>query len=170
VTDSQITLGQWRFTVTNNDTGQATDMAMMIVAVPDNDIYHLAADEGQGWVRLGSFDTRRAADTATAVINRLGSSRDNARIGGETAGSGLGSDHPGVEWVTSLDEGDQRGFTERLSAHGTARLWVVPSLNGSMFALIDPNSEERVLGYFDDEASADVAVRMIDMIIAMGPG
>ena len=166
VADSQLTLGQWSFGVSDNQTGRHSNIGMIIAAVPEHNVFQMAADVGQGWNRIGWFETRHGADTAVALIDRFGASREHARIGGETAGSGMGGDHPGVEWVTSLNEDDARPFTERLSALGTARLWVVPSVDGETFALLNPNSEDQVLGYFDDEACADIAVYMVDMIIA----
>lgn len=166
MTDSQVTIGQWSLGVKEGD--RYTDVGLVIVGLPDHGAFDIAADVGEGWSRIGGFDSHQAAVTAAELISRLASSREHARIGGETAGSGLGSDHPGVEWVTSLREDDDRAFTDRLNVHGMARLWVAPSIDGTAFAVIDPSTPDGVLGQLDSEQAADVLVWMIDMVITAG--
>jgi hypothetical protein len=168
MTDAQLTIGQWHFGVKESDSAQYIDVGLVIVGDPERDAFDVAADVGEGWSRIGGFTTHRAAVTAAELIARLASSREHARIGGETAGSGIGGDHPGVEWVTSLHEDDERAFTDRLSVHGMARLWVAPSIDGQTFAMIDPFFEGRVLGHLESEQAADVLVWMIDMVITAG--
>ena len=168
MSDDQVTIGQWYLGVKDSDSDRHTDIGLVIVGAVDHSAFHLAADVGEGWHRIGGLPTHRAAVTAAELIARLAASREHARLGGGTAGSGLGGDHPGVEWVTSLDEADERAFVERLKVHGMARLWVAPSIDGSTFALIDPNDEGAVLGHLESEQAADVLVWMIDMIITAG--
>jgi hypothetical protein len=168
MTDAQLTIGQWHFGVKESDSAQYIDVGLVIVGDPERDAFDVAADVGEGWSRIGGFTTHRAAVTAAELIARLASSREHARIGGETAGSGIGGDHPGVEWVTSLHEDDERAFTDRLSVHGMARLWVAPSIDGQTFAMIDPDYEGGLLGQLESEQAADVLVWMIDMVITAG--
>jgi hypothetical protein len=168
VADAQLTIGEWHFGVKESDTDQYIDVGLVIVGLPEQDAYDVAANVGEGWSRIGGFTTHRAAITAAELIARLASSREHARIGGETAGSGIGGDHPGVEWVTSRNEDDERVFTDRLSVHGMVRLWVAPSIDGQTFAMIDPFFEGRVLGHLESEQAADVLVWMIDMVITAG--
>jgi hypothetical protein len=166
MTDSQLTIGQWSFSVKEGDL--YTDVGLVIVGLPDHGAFDIAADVGEGWSRIGGLASHQAAVTAAELIARLASSREHARLGGDTAGSGLGGDHPGVEWVTSLGEHDERPFAERLSVHGVARLWVAPSIDGSAFAVIDPSVPDGVLGQLESERAADVLVWMIDMVITAG--
>jgi hypothetical protein len=168
MTDSQLTIGQWQFGVKESDTDQYIDVGLVIVGEPELAAFDIAANVGEGWSRIGGFTSHRAAITTAELIARLASSREHARIGGETAGSGIGGDHPGVEWITSLDEADERTFTERLGVHGMARLWVTPSRDGTAFAMIDPSTPDGVLGQLDSEQAADVLVWMIDMVITAG--
>jgi hypothetical protein len=168
MTDSQLTIGQWYFGVKESDSDQYTDVGLVIVGVLDHDEFHIAADVGEGWNRIGGFETHQAAITAAELIARFASSREHGRLGGETAGSGIGGDHPGVEWVTSRNEVDERPFIDRLSVHGMARLWVAPSIDGKTFAMIEPSSAGAVLGHLASEQAADVLVWMIDMVITAG--
>jgi hypothetical protein len=168
MTDSQLTIGQWYFGVKDSDTDQYTDVGLVIVGAPEQDAFDIAANVGEGWSRIGGFTTHQAAVTSAQLIARLAASREHARLGGETAGSGIGGEHPGVEWVTSLNEADERPFTDRLSEHGMARLWVAPSIDGQSFAIIDPNYDGGLLGKLESEQAADVLVWMIDMVITAG--
>ena len=154
MSDDQVTIGQWYLGVKDSDSDRHTDIGLVIVGAVDHSAFHRVVG-----VMSGRGDE---------LIARLAASREHARLGGGTAGSGLGGDHPGVEWVTSLDEADERAFVERLKVHGMARLWVAPSIDGSTFALIDPNDEGAVLGHLESEQAADVLVWMIDMIITAG--
>jgi hypothetical protein len=156
--NSQVTIGHWSFGVLESGTDRTIELGLTIVGLPDADAYDIAANVGEGWRRLGGFGSHAAAVTAAELIADLAASREHARLGGDTAGSGIGGDHPGVEWVTSRDE----------DAHGMARLWVLPSRDGAAYALIDPNAPDGVLAQLESEQAADVLVWMIDMVITAG--
>lgn len=152
-----VTIGAW-------DVNPKT--RLLILSDRAANTFVLALDDGAGAQTAATFESEEAAHTAAALIERLAAASEHARLGGELAGSGMDTSHPGVEWFASASDDMSVDFLERLSRYDTVRLWIAPSLDGRVFALLNPGvpDDERVLGVFDSKESADATVRVLDAL------
>ncbi|MEI2712652.1 MAG: hypothetical protein V9G04_04985 [Nocardioides sp.] len=164
-------IGKWRWVNEEDD----TKALLGIVVQEDPDQYPpLLVYKNQSMSEfdvMAWFESEEIASLAAERIDRILTADEFARIGGATVAEGLGlrgeeaNDHPGVEWVCALKDNDDPDPAVRVTggAHGSARLWAVPSTDGEVFALFTYVNDERwILAEFTSEVMANNFVEFVD--------
>ena len=138
--------------------------AQLAVAAKDGR-YALLYTETGDWEALAFAYDEEAARRAARLIGHIVAMPELARIGGEGVESGAGTDHPGVEWVTPDEILDDPNAAVRIAGHSMRRLWVLPSTDGDVLGLLDPDGEPSDLAEFGSVAAADTFIAVIDALI-----
>jgi hypothetical protein len=161
-----LTLGPWSVQADGPDSDRP---GLMILGERDTGTFALAGSLGEDRFRLALFADEQAALTAGGIIEALASAPEGTRIGGRSVSDGLGTSHPGVEWVTAA-AGPGGDFAARLRDSGTVRLWAVGSVDGGQFALLNPGAagDERVLAHFDSRERAGTMIQIMDALAWRG--
>ncbi|MCK0440417.1 hypothetical protein MUG78_13375 [Gordonia alkaliphila] len=156
---SQIEIyGQWHTPLPG---GTAAHLA---VAAQGEQYAVLYNDAGQ-WDALAFAYDEESARRAARLIEHIIAMPEHARIGGDGVLSGAGTDHAGVEWVTPDELLDDENAAVRIAGHSMRRLRVVPSVDGDVLGLLDPETEPHDLAEFGSVAAADAFISVIDALI-----
>ncbi len=129
-------------------------------------IIHRRADEE--WATLAFAYDAEAAERTGLLIAKMTKMPEHLRIGDETILAGADSDHPGVEWVVPTAVVDDPDPIVRVTGPGTDRLWAVPSTDGEVLGLLNPDGDPRELAEFTSPGAADAFIAMIDALFALG--
>lgn len=127
-------------------------------------IYRISDDE---WDTLAFAYDAEAATRTGMLIAKMTKMPEHLRIGGDGIETGLDTDHPGVEWVVPTAVVDDPDPIVRITGPGTDRLWVVPSTDGEVLGLLNPDGDPRELAEFTSPAAADAFIAMIDSLFAL---
>ena len=92
---------------------------------------------------------------------------EHLRIGGDGIGSGIDTDHPGVEWVVPTAVLDDPDPIVRITGPGTDRLWAVPSTDGEVLGLLNPDGDPREIAEFSSVDAADAFIGMVDALFGL---
>lgn len=156
---SQIQIyGRWQ-------TVLAGEQPVQLAVAASGDQFALLYTETGEWEALAFAYDEEAARRAARLIGHIISMPEHARIGGDGIESGAGTDHPGVEWVTPDQILDDPNAAVRIAGHEMRRLWVVPSTDGEVLGLLDPDGEPSDLAEFGSVAAADAFITVIDTLI-----
>ncbi|MFT3714984.1 MAG: hypothetical protein QM774_03290 [Gordonia sp. (in: high G+C Gram-positive bacteria)] len=123
-------------------------------------------DDGE-WETIAEAYDEESAKRAADLIARLAAMPEHLRIGGDGILTGLDTDHPGVEWVVPTEVVADADPIVRLTGPGTDRLWVVPSTDGDVLGLLNPDGDPREIAEFVSAAAADAFIAMVDALLAI---
>lgn len=122
-------------------------------------------DGGDEWAALAfAYDEESARRTAR-LIAHLSAMPEHLRIGDDSILSGRDTDHPGVEWVVPTEVIDDPDPVVRLTGPGTRRLWVLPSTDGEVLGLLNPDGDPRDIAEFVSVDAADAFIAVLDALI-----
>lgn len=139
-----------------------------LAVVGSDEQYAIIHRTGDGeWRTLAFAYDEEAARRTGLLIAKMTKMPEHLRIGGETVGSGADTDHPGVEWVVPTEIVDDPDPIVRITGPGTDRLWVLPSTDGEVFGLLNPDGDPRELAEFASADAADLFIAMIDALFAL---
>ncbi|MGB3604586.1 MAG: hypothetical protein WBA38_13670 [Gordonia sp. (in: high G+C Gram-positive bacteria)] len=139
-----------------------------LAVVGSGDEYLIIYRTGESsWQPLASAFDEEAAKRAGLLIAKMTKMPEHLRIGGDTISSGADTDHPGVEWVVPTQIVDDPDPIVRITGPGTDRLWVLPSTDGEVFGLLNPDGDPRELAEFATAEAADVFISVIDALFAL---
>lgn len=150
--------GQWHTPLPGGTT------AHLAVAAQGEQYAVLYNDTGDWDVLAFAYD-EEAARRAAGLIGHIIAMPEHARIGGDGVLSGAGTEHPGVEWVTPDEVLEDPNAAVRIAGHSMRRLHVVPSVDGDVLGLLDPDTEPNDLAEFVSVAAADAFIAVIDALI-----
>ncbi|MFT3662661.1 MAG: hypothetical protein QM809_15165 [Gordonia sp. (in: high G+C Gram-positive bacteria)] len=143
-----------------------TRAQMAVVGSDDQFVVIHRTGEGR-WDSLAvAFDEEAAKRTAD-LVTRMTRMPEYLRIGGDGVGAGLDTDHPGVEWVVPTAVVDDPDPIVRITGPGTDRLWAVPSTDGEVVGLLNPDGDPREIAEFTSGAAADAFIGMVDALFAL---
>lgn len=119
------------------------------------------------WETLAFVYDEESARRTGLLIAKMTKMPEYLRIGADDVATGADSDHPGVEWVVPTGVVDDPDPIVRITGPGTDRLWVLPSTDGDVFGLLNPDGDPRELAEFTSAAAADAFIAMIDALFAL---
>ncbi|GAC79413.1 hypothetical protein GM1_010_00010 [Gordonia malaquae NBRC 108250] len=151
-------IGRWTATLPGDVTAH--------IAVAANDGQHaLIYNDAGDWDALAFAYDEESARRIAKLIAHLVAMPEHLRIGGDTILSDADADHPGVEWIAPTEVVDDPDPAVRLTGPGTRRLWVLPSTDGDVFGLLDPDEEPRDIAEFVSAPAADAFIAFLDALL-----
>ncbi|MEZ5211353.1 hypothetical protein [Gordonia sp. (in: high G+C Gram-positive bacteria)] len=127
-------------------------------------IYRTGEDD---WDTLAVAYDEEAAKRTADLVRKMTGMPEYLRIGGEGILTGLDSEHPGVEWVVPTAVVDDPDPIVRITGPGTDRLWAVPSTDGEVLGLLNPDGDPREIAEFTSAGAADAFIAMVDALFAL---
>ncbi|GAA4662122.1 hypothetical protein [Gordonia humi] len=138
--------------------------AQLAVAAQDGR-YALIYTDADEWDAVAfAYDEESARRTAD-LIGHLVTMPEHLRIGGDSIASTPDGDHPGVEWVVPTEVVDDPDPAVRLTGPGTRRLWAVPSTDGEVLGLLNPDGDPRDIAEFVSVEAADAFIAFLDAML-----
>lgn len=128
-------------------------------------VIHRIADDQ--WQTLAFAYDEESARRIAELVRAMTPMPDHLRIGGTGIQTGLDTDHPGVEWVVATAVVDDADPIVRITGPGTHRLWVVPSTDGEVLGLLNPDGDPHELAEFTSVDGADAFIAMVDALFAL---
>lgn len=159
VSDRPDVLGHWPAELPGGVTAQ-------LAVVGKGGRFALLYTDSGDWDALGFAYDEESARRAARLISHLHTMPEHMRIGGEGIMSGLDTEHPGVEWLAPAEVVDDPDPAVRLTGPGTLRLWVVPSTDGEVLGLLNPDGDPRDIAEFVSVAAADTFIAVLDALLA----
>ncbi|MFZ2511558.1 MAG: hypothetical protein WAW85_10785 [Gordonia sp. (in: high G+C Gram-positive bacteria)] len=127
-------------------------------------IYRAGDDE---WDTLAYVYDAEAATRTGLLIAKMTKMPEHLRIGASGVETGSDTEHPGVEWVVPTAVVDDPDPIVRITGPGTDRLWALPSTDGEVLGLLNPDGDPRELAEFTSAVAADAFIAMIDALFAL---
>ncbi|MGB3696813.1 MAG: hypothetical protein WBA05_05215 [Gordonia sp. (in: high G+C Gram-positive bacteria)] len=152
-------LGRWTATLP----GAVT--AHLAVAAQDGTYALIYTDDDQQWDALAFAYDEEAARRTADLLGHLVRMPEHLRIGGKHILAGADTDHPGVEWVAPAEIVDDPDPAVRLTGAGTRRLWALPSTDGEVLGLLNPDGEPRDIAEFVSVPAADAFIAFLDAAV-----
>lgn len=144
------------------------DVRGQLAVVASDDQYAVIYRDGDdAWDSLAVAFDDEAAGRLAALITKMTAKPEFLRIGGTSILTGLDTDHPGVEWVAPTTVVDDPDPIVRVTGPGTDRLWVVPSTDGEVLGLLNPDGDPRELAEFVSAEAANAFIAMLDAVFAV---
>ncbi|AVM02139.1 hypothetical protein C6V83_09430 [Gordonia iterans] len=119
------------------------------------------------WDSLAAAFDEEAARRTADLVTKMTGMPEHLRIGGDGIGSGVDTDHPGVEWVVPTAVLDDPDPIVRITGPGTDRLWAVPSTDGEVLGLLNPDGDPREIAEFSSVDAADAFIGMVDALFGL---
>ena len=151
-------LGRWSATL-------AGDTPAQLAVAAQGDQYAVIFNDSDRWDAVAFAYDEEAARRTAELITHLDAMPEHLRIGGDGIMSAPDTDHPGVEWLAPTEVIDDPDPAVRLTGPGTRRLWVVPSTDGEVLGLLNPDGDPRDIAEFLSVEAADAFIAFLDALL-----
>ncbi|GEE02804.1 hypothetical protein nbrc107696_32500 [Gordonia spumicola] len=151
-------LGRWTTTLPG-------DVAARLAVAAQGGEYAVLYSDSDTWDALAFAYDEKSALRAATLIAHLAAMPEHLRIGGDSILAGADTDHPGVEWIAPTEVVDDPDPAVRLTGPGTRRLWALPSTDGEVLGLLNPDEEPRDIAEFVSTSAADAFIAFLDAML-----
>ncbi len=128
--------------------------------------HYMFGHDGTAWTPLARFRDEVTARAVVEIFDAMTRPHAHlARVGGDAVRPATPESHPGVQWAVLKEPPKPEGGVD--PANLAERLWVAPSEDGKVFAIIIPDAfDDMPVATFSGEPAADTAIGLIDNLVA----